>query len=45
MSAKAKAINTLYRAGRITLDGVKKAVADGVITAQEYVAITGRAYA
>lgn len=36
MSVKAKAIKTLYRAKRITLDGVKKAVADGIITEAEY---------
>ena len=45
MSAKAKAIKTLYRAKRITLDGVKQAVADGIITETEYKAITGEAYA
>lgn len=41
---KAKAIQTLYRANRITLDGVKKAVADGVITKEQYTEITGRDY-
>lgn len=45
MSAKAKAIKTLYKAKRITLDGVKKAVADGIITATEYKEITGEVYA
>lgn len=45
MSAKAKAIRTLYRAKRITLEGVKKAVTDGVITVAEYKEITGEAYA
>lgn len=44
MSTKAKAIRTLYRAKRITLDGVKQAVADGIITAAEYTMITGEAY-
>lgn len=41
MSAKAKAIKTLYRAKRITLEGVKKAVADGIITKEQYKEITG----
>lgn len=45
MSAKAKAIRTLYRAKRITLDGVKKAVADKLITEAEYTEITGEVYA
>jgi hypothetical protein len=44
MSVKAKAIKTLYRAKRITLDGVKQAVADGIITADEYKEITGNNY-
>lgn len=45
MSAKAKAIRTLYRAKRITLDGVKQSVADGLITEEEYKLITGEQYA
>lgn len=45
MSAKAKAIRTLYRAKRITIDGVRQAVADGLITEAEYKTITGEAYA
>ena len=45
MSARAKAINTLYRAKRITLEGVKQAVVDGLITAAEYETITGKVYA
>ena len=44
MSAKAKAIRTLYRAKRITLDGVKQAVVDGLITEEEYFQITGWYY-
>ena len=44
MTAKAKAIKTLYRAKRITIDGVKQAVIDGVITEKEYTEITGEAY-
>ena len=45
MSARAKAIRTLYRAKRITLDGVRQAVVDKLITAAEYKTITGKTYA
>ena len=45
MSAKAKAVRTLYRIKRITLEGVKQAVIDKLITAEEYEIITGEAYA
>lgn len=45
MSVKAKAVRTLYRAHRITIDGVRKAVSDGLITAEEYTEITGETYA
>lgn len=45
MSAKAKAIRTLYRAKRIDRDGVRQAVADGIITAAEFEIITGEKYA
>lgn len=41
MSVKAKAIRTLYRAKRITIDGVRQAVVDGIITEIEYKTITG----
>lgn len=44
MSAKAKAILTLYKAKRINLNGVKKAVSDGIITDAEYKEITGTDY-
>ena len=44
MSAKAKAIRTLYRAKRIDMDGVRRAVAENVITAAEFEIITGTAY-
>lgn len=44
MSAKAKAIRTLYRAKRITLEGVKQAVNDGIITEAEFTEITGKEY-
>lgn len=45
MSAKAKAIRTLYRAKRIDLEGVKQAVVAGIITEDEYKTITGEDYA
>ena len=45
MSARAKAIRTLYRAKRINLDGVKQAVIDRIISAVEYELITGEPYA
>ena len=36
MSAKAKAIRTLYRAKRITIGGVRQAMEDGIISESEY---------
>ena len=45
MGIRAKAVRKVYRAQRITIDGVKKAVADGLITEDEYQEITGQAYA
>ena len=44
MSTRAKAVQTLYRTKRISIDGVKKAVADGIITTSEYQTITGEHY-
>ena len=44
MSVKAKAIRTLYRAKRITVEGVRQAVEDGLITDKEYTEITGKEY-
>jgi len=44
MSVQAKAIRTLYRAKRITLEGVRQAVADKLITGAEYTVITGEDY-
>ena len=44
MSVKAKAIRTLYRAKRITIEGVRQAVEDGLITAAEFETITGEEY-
>lgn len=45
MSAKAKAVRTIFRAKRITIDGVRQAVVDGLITEAEYKTITGEVYA
>lgn len=36
MSPKAKALMNLYRRGKITINGLQKAVEDGVITQAEY---------
>lgn len=44
MSARARAMANLYRRGKVTKDGLKQAVADGVITAADYEEITGEAY-
>lgn len=44
MTAKANAVRTLYRAKRITIEGVRKAVEDGVISLAEYKDITGKEY-
>ncbi len=41
MSARAKAMETLYRMGRVSKDGLKAAVNRGVINAVEYQSITG----
>ena len=44
MTNKAKAIQTLYRAGRITKEGVRQAVEKNIITKDEYYKITGEYY-
>ena len=44
MSAKVKALESLYRRKKITKDGLKKAVLDGVLTVEEYEEITGEKY-
>lgn len=44
MSVKARAIKTLYRVNRITIEGVKRAVIDGIITESEYTEITGEQF-
>lgn len=41
MSAKARALKNLYKRHLITLAGVQKAFADGVITQDEYEWIVG----
>jgi hypothetical protein len=45
MSNMARAFQVLYRMHRVTLDGLNKAVSDGLITSEEYQEITGEAYA
>jgi hypothetical protein len=44
MDAKARALQTLYRMGKITKSGIAEAVKDGVITAIQYTEITGETY-
>lgn len=44
MSVKAKAIYTLYRTNHITIEGVKRAVIEGIITPEDYAKITGKTY-
>lgn len=41
MSARAKALANLYRRKKITIEGLRKAVEDGVITEEEFCKITG----
>lgn len=41
---KVRAMKTLYNSNRISLEGVKKAVVDGVITKEHYTEITGKKY-
>lgn len=44
MSAKAKALKTLYIANLIPIWGVRRAVNDGIITQSEFKQITGSDY-
>lgn len=44
MNARVKALNNLYRRGKITQDGLKQAVIDNVITKEQYQEITGEIY-
>jgi len=39
MSRKAEILKKLYKEGKITVEGLKKAVEDGVITQEEYLQI------
>lgn len=41
MSARAKTLQMLYRKHKVTLEGLRKAVNDGVITQAEFEIITG----
>ena len=44
MSKYYKQLEMLYKRGMITKEGLKDAVADGKITAEEYQQITGEEY-
>lgn len=44
MNARAKALENLYRRNKVTKDGLKQAVIDGVITPEQYQEIVGDAY-
>ena len=41
MSARARALQTLYRRGKVTAAGLREAVESGIITAEEFKKITG----
>ena len=41
MSQKAKTLQQLYLRGKVTKEGLLKAVQDGVITEDEYIEIVG----
>lgn len=44
MSPRAKALQNLYLRHKVTIDGLRQAVVDGVITPEEFRLITGRTY-
>lgn len=44
MTKKAQILEKLYKAGRVTRDGLMKAVSDGVITKEEFLEIVGEQY-
>ena len=44
MSPKAKELYNLYSRGKITTEGLRKAVQDKTITAEEFFLITGKEY-
>lgn len=41
MSSKAKILAELYRRHKVTKEGLRQAVLDGVITEEEYIEIVG----
>lgn len=41
MSEKAKILQNLYSTGKVTKEGLRKAVSDSVITEEEFELITG----
>lgn len=41
MSHRAKTLQNLYRRGKVSAEGLRRAVADGTITQEEYDAIVG----
>ena len=41
MSPRSRALMNLYRSNKITIEGLQKAVSDGVITSEEYTLIVG----
>ncbi len=41
MSSRAKILQKLYRQGKVTLEGLRQAIEDGVIPAGEFEQITG----
>jgi len=44
MKVSKNSIRILYRAGKITIEGVKQAVERGWITAEDFEAITGEVF-
>lgn len=44
MKVSVESIRILYRAGKISVDGVREAVARGWITVQNFESITGQKY-
>ena len=44
MNVRAKTMENLYRRNKVTKDGLKQAVVDKVITAEEYLEISGEVY-
>lgn len=44
MSSRAKILQKLYNEGKVTENGLRQAVIDGVITAEEFEIIVGHPY-